>query len=107
MDPGPMSRASGPGAVVEQRNLFGGVDVCAVYGRTRINASESSDEGASGWANLVEQVEAGDTPAADAIAACPRCGHVGPTEEDFGFRRRAGHPFPQSWCRRCRSRGGR
>jgi hypothetical protein len=37
------------------------------------------------------------------MTRCPRCGHVGPTEQDFGFRIMSrGQRRPQSWCRGCR-----
>ncbi len=39
-----------------------------------------------------------------ANAECPKCGHVGPLPEDFGFRQlRNGDLRPQSWCRKCRN----
>ncbi len=37
-----------------------------------------------------------------ALSRCPRCGHVGPTEQDFGTRVIRGERRPQSWCRSCR-----
>jgi hypothetical protein len=37
-----------------------------------------------------------------ALSRCPRCGHVGPTEQDFGYRIMRGERRPQSWCRGCR-----
>ena len=37
-----------------------------------------------------------------ALSRCPRCGHVGPTEQDFGTRVIRGERRPQSWCRACR-----
>ena len=38
-----------------------------------------------------------------ALSRCPRCGHVGPTEQDFGTRvMKGGERRPQSWCRSCR-----
>ncbi|WP_375768679.1 hypothetical protein NR798_44550 [Archangium gephyra] len=37
-----------------------------------------------------------------ALSRCPRCGHVGPTEQDFGTRIIRGERRPQSWCRNCR-----
>lgn len=38
-----------------------------------------------------------------ALSKCPRCGHVGPTEQDFGIRvMSGGKRRPQSWCRSCR-----
>lgn len=37
-----------------------------------------------------------------ALSRCPRCGHVGPTEQDFGIRVIRGERRPQSWCRNCR-----
>jgi hypothetical protein len=37
-----------------------------------------------------------------ALSRCPRCGHVGPTEQDFGTRVIRGERRPQSWCRNCR-----
>jgi hypothetical protein len=38
-----------------------------------------------------------------ALSRCPRCGHVGPTERDFGTRIIRGERRPQSWCRGCRA----
>ncbi len=38
-----------------------------------------------------------------ALSRCPRCGHVGPTERDFGTRLIRGERRPQSWCRNCRA----
>jgi uncharacterized C2H2 Zn-finger protein len=37
-----------------------------------------------------------------ALSRCPRCGHVGPTQQDFGTRIIRGERRPQSWCRSCR-----
>jgi len=38
-----------------------------------------------------------------ALSRCPRCSHVGPTEQDFGTRvMKGGERRPQSWCRNCR-----
>ncbi|QRN98212.1 hypothetical protein JRI60_03845 [Archangium violaceum] len=37
-----------------------------------------------------------------ALSRCPRCGHVGPTQRDFGTRIIRGERRPQSWCRSCR-----
>jgi hypothetical protein len=37
-----------------------------------------------------------------ALSRCPRCGHVGPTQQDFGTRVIRGERRPQSWCRSCR-----
>ncbi|WP_257451411.1 hypothetical protein [Archangium lipolyticum] len=37
-----------------------------------------------------------------ALSRCPRCGHVGPTQRDFGTRIIRGERRPQSWCRNCR-----
>ena len=36
------------------------------------------------------------------LSKCPRCGHVGPTEQDFGYRIMKSGRRPQSWCRGCR-----
>lgn len=33
---------------------------------------------------------------------CPSCGHVGPTDIDFGYRVMRGKRKPQSYCKRCR-----
>ena len=38
-----------------------------------------------------------------AIACCPRCGHTGPIDRDFGTRRVNGEVRAQSWCRNCRA----
>ncbi|MBX5481107.1 MAG: hypothetical protein IRZ16_04545 [Myxococcaceae bacterium] len=34
---------------------------------------------------------------------CPRCGHSGPVDRDFGTRKVNGEVRPQSWCRSCRA----
>lgn len=38
-----------------------------------------------------------------ATRQCPRCGHQGPVDTDFGSRRLKGELRPQSWCRECRA----
>jgi hypothetical protein len=35
--------------------------------------------------------------------ACPRCGHEGPVEADFGTKVIRGVRRAQSWCRTCRA----
>ncbi len=35
-------------------------------------------------------------------ATCPKCGHHGKIEADFGTRVMRGSVWPQSWCRLCR-----
>jgi hypothetical protein len=37
------------------------------------------------------------------LSRCPKCDHVGPTSQDFGYRVIRGERRPQSWCRGCRS----
>lgn len=40
-------------------------------------------------------------------STCPHCQHVGPVDEDFGWRRMGnGIMRAQSWCRECRSSTG-
>lgn len=34
---------------------------------------------------------------------CPRCGHVGPVDPDFGIRKVRGVERRQSWCHECRA----
>jgi hypothetical protein len=34
---------------------------------------------------------------------CPKCGHEGPIEKDFGLRSVSGKTYAQSQCRACRS----
>lgn len=47
-----------------------------------------------------------ERPSPDSTVAtreCPRCGHVGPLEQDFGCRVLKDGRRPQSWCRKCRA----
>lgn len=43
------------------------------------------------------------SPPAAVRASCPRCGHCGPVDRDFGTRRVNGEVRAQSWCRGCRA----
>ncbi len=38
------------------------------------------------------------------IKTCPKCGHQGPGEADFGIKEVAGVVRVQSWCKSCRAR---
>lgn len=37
------------------------------------------------------------------IVQCSHCGHEGPAEKDFGFRRYKTQVNPYTWCRSCRA----
>lgn len=34
---------------------------------------------------------------------CPKCGHEGPVDPDFGVKVRRGLVHAQSWCKKCRA----
>jgi hypothetical protein len=101
---------SSPSRVLEQRNLLGGLDLLPVMGgrkRGRQFHVPSSERKLGFVAALALVVEHGKEKAKEtgttSMTRCPRCGHVGPTEQDFGFRIMArGRKRPQSWCRGCR-----
>ncbi|RKG85963.1 hypothetical protein D7V97_43425 [Corallococcus sp. CA053C] len=95
--------------VLEQRNLLGGLDLLPVMGsRKRARQFHVSTERKLGFAAaLALVVEHGREKAKEtgttSMTRCPRCGHTGPTEQDFGFRIMSrGQRRPQSWCRGCR-----
>ncbi|WP_223641217.1 hypothetical protein [Corallococcus sp. EGB] len=102
---------SSPSRVLEQRNLLGGLDLLPVMGRgsrKRGRQFHVPSERKLGFAAaLALVVEHGKEKAKEtgttSMTRCPRCGHVGPTEQDFGFRIMSqGQRRPQSWCRGCR-----
>ncbi|MFB1483458.1 hypothetical protein [Corallococcus sp. RDP092CA] len=102
---------SSPSRVLEQRNLLGGLDLLPVMGRggrKRARQFHIPTERKLGFAAaLALVVEHGREKAKEtgttSMTRCPRCGHVGPTEQDFGFRIMSqGQRRPQSWCRGCR-----
>ncbi|WP_442872385.1 hypothetical protein [Corallococcus sp. NCRR] len=102
---------SSPSRVLEQRNLLGGLDLLPVMGRgnrKRARQFHVPSERKLGFAAaLALVVEHGKEKAREtgttSMTRCPRCGHVGPTEQDFGFRIMSrGQRRPQSWCRGCR-----
>ncbi|MBU8896829.1 hypothetical protein DRW03_16230 [Corallococcus sp. H22C18031201] len=105
------SNANSPSSrVLEQRNLLGGMDLMPVLGRgkrKRARQFHVAAERRLGFAAaLALVVEHGRQRAKEtgttSLSRCPRCSHVGPTEQDFGFRVIRGEQRPQSWCRGCR-----
>ncbi|MBZ4420527.1 hypothetical protein [Myxococcus sp. RHSTA-1-4] len=101
---------SSPSRVLEQRNLLGGMDLMPVLGRGNRKRGRSfhiASTGRIGFAAaLALVVEHGRQKAKEigvtSLSRCPRCGHMGPTEQDFGYRIMRGERRPQSWCRGCR-----
>ena len=105
-----MSHSTTNGAlrVLEQGNLLGGADLMPMRSsgrkrRTRTPGPAPKLGFATALALVVQHgrqlaKEIGKT----ALSRCPRCGHVGPTEQDFGTRIIRGERRPQSWCRNCR-----
>lgn len=101
---------SSPSRVLEQKNLLGGMDLVPVLGgnnRKRARKFHVAIERRVGFAAaLALVVEHGRQKAKEtgttSLSRCPRCGHVGPTEEDFGYRIMKSGRRPQSWCRGCR-----
>nr|WP_255653743.1 MULTISPECIES: hypothetical protein [Myxococcus] len=102
--------SSSSSRVLEQRNLLGGMDLMPVLGRggrKRARRFHVASEKRLGFAAaLALVVEHGRQKAKEigvtSLSRCPRCDHVGPTEQDFGFRVMRGERRPQSWCRGCR-----
>jgi hypothetical protein len=103
------STTNGALRVLEQGNLLGGADLMPVQsGSGRKKRARKLGAGPKlGFATALALVvqhgrqlakEVGKT----ALSRCPRCGHVGPTEQDFGTRIIRGERRPQSWCRNCR-----
>jgi hypothetical protein len=103
--------ANGAMRVLEQGNLLGGADLVPVEreGRRKkrsrpLHVGAKSRLGFAAALALVvtrgreKAKERGETW----LSRCPRCGHIGPTEQDFGIRLMKGGPRPQSWCRTCR-----
>ncbi|QDF00701.1 hypothetical protein [Myxococcus xanthus] len=96
--------------VLEQRNLLGGMDLLPVLGgkgRKRARRFHVASERRVGFAAaLALVVEHGKQKAKETgvtyLSTCPRCGHRGPTAQDFGYRIMRGERRPQSWCRGCR-----
>jgi hypothetical protein len=99
--------------VLEQGNLLGGADLVSVVrgGKGRKKRSRRLHVGAErrlGFATaLALVVEYGRQKAKErgvtSLSRCPRCGHTGPTDQDFGTRVIRGERRPQSWCRTCRA----
>ena len=95
--------------VLEQGSLLDGADLMPLLnasGRKK-RARKKKEEQKPGFAAALALVvkkgrqvakEVGKT----ALSKCPRCGHVGPTQQDFGTRVIRGERRPQSWCRNCR-----
>lgn len=103
--------ANGAMRVLEQGNLLGGADLVPVEpGGRRKKRSRPIHVGAKSRlgfaAALALVVKRGRETAKERgetfLSRCPRCGHIGPTEQDFGIRLMKGGPRPQSWCRSCR-----
>ncbi|MCY1082717.1 hypothetical protein [Archangium lansingense] len=104
------STTSGALRVLEQGNLLDGADQMPVQsgsGRKKRARKSGSAPKKLGFATALALVvqhgrqlakELGKT----ALSRCPRCSHVGPTEQDFGTRIIRGERRPQSWCRSCR-----
>jgi hypothetical protein len=96
--------------VLEQRNLLGGTDLVPVLGggkRKRARQIHVASERRLGFAvALALVVENGRQKAREhgvtSLSKCPKCEHVGPTAQDFGYRIIRGERRPQSWCRGCR-----
>jgi len=96
--------------VLEQRNLLGGTDVVPIMGggkRKRARQFHVASEKRMGFAvALALVVEHGRQQAKEhgvtSLSRCPKCDHVGPTAQDFGYRVIRGERRPQSWCRGCR-----
>jgi hypothetical protein len=93
--------------VLEQGNLLDGADLKQVRtgsGRKKRARKTTGPMGFAAALALVVKIgrerakEVGKT----ALSRCPRCGHVGPTQQDFGTRVIRGERRPQSWCRSCR-----
>lgn len=94
--------------VLEQGNLLGGADLMPVQnGNGRKKRTRKQAKPKMGFAEALALVvrhgrqmakEVGKT----ALSRCPRCGHIGPTQQDFGTRILRGERRPQSWCRNCR-----
>lgn len=95
--------------VLEQQNLLGGMDLAPSKGkRQRTRKSPAPGERRGGFAKaLALVVEHGRRQARElgttSLSRCPRCGHIGPTLQDFGTRIIRGERRPQSWCRACRA----
>lgn len=96
--------------VLEQRNLLGGTDLVPVLGggkRKRARPIHVASERRLGFAvALALVVENGRQKAKEtgvtSLSKCPKCEHIGPTAQDFGYRIIRGERRPQSWCRGCR-----
>jgi hypothetical protein len=97
--------------VLEQRNLLGGTDLVPVVGggkRKRTRPFHVASDKPVGFVKaLALVVEHGRRKAKESgvtsLSRCPRCQHVGPTSQDFGYRVIRGERRPQSWCRGCRA----
>lgn len=104
------STTNGAMRVLEQGSLLGGADLMPLLngsGRKKRARKAGAAPKKAGFAKALALVvqygrqrakEVGKT----ALSRCPRCGHVGPTEQDFGTRIIRGERRPQSWCRTCR-----
>ncbi|HYO69336.1 MAG TPA: hypothetical protein VEU33_24980 [Archangium sp.] len=107
-----MSHSTTNGAlrVLEQGNLLDGADLMPVQSgserKKRARKSATPPKKLGFVAALALVVEHGRQLAKEvgktALSRCPRCGHIGPTEQDFGTRIIRGERRPQSWCRNCR-----
>lgn len=99
-----------PLLVMEQRNLFGGIDLVMPSRRRGRRGRKLTVEGrfkvgfATALALVVEHgkkaLEASEVPAE---TRCPRCSVVAKTAHGFGTRVIRGKRIAQSWCRDCRA----
>ncbi|WNG51367.1 hypothetical protein F0U60_49975 [Archangium minus] len=105
-----MSHSTTNGAlrVLEQGNLLGGADLMPLLGKSgqKKRSRKKAEQKPAFATALALVVQRGRQVAKEigktALSRCPRCGHVGPTQQDFGTRIIRGERRPQSWCRNCR-----
>lgn len=92
--------------MIEQRNLLWGSEVSTSLPGTRGKPARvvHVDEEHVGFATaLALVVEHGRRATGPKVRRCPRCGHRGQVDRDFGTRVLNGRRRPQSWCRSCRA----
>lgn len=93
--------------VIEQHNLFGGVDLVVPKGRgkrRRLTVESRLKAGfAAALALVVERgKELKEERNVPGLTTCPHCGKEAKTALAFGTRVIRGKRVPQSWCRDCR-----
>lgn len=97
---------SKPSRVVLQNGLFGGVDVVELFTGSKRNILHcSAPAQAQRYATELAVRDGAQLVHLDELppaSVCPKCGHSGPTDVDFGTRVLRGRRVPQSWCRPCR-----